>query len=277
MVVMQRLHLDDLVGHLLDQEGWTHLCLPAIAEYEQHIAVSATRSLRRPVGNILHPEREPGSVLDATKRSMGSLMFAAQYQQDPIAEGGNLIKWQWFKFYDKPPTRNYSDRIIVSWDTALSARDLASYSACVVLQVRGDTVHVIDVFRERLDYPDLKRKVIEIHKLWRNAANVYELVIENKGSGMSLIQDLRQERIDAIAVEPMGDKVMRMSAQSARIELGSVWLPKQASWLEEFRREILAFPAGRYSDQVDAFSQGLHRIFDRSQGEVSVGFIRGLI
>ena len=161
---------------------------------------------------------------------MGSLMFAAQYQQDPIAEGGNLIKWQWFKFYDEPPIRNYSDRIIVSWDTALSARDFASYSACVVLQVRGDTVHVIDVFRERLDYPDLKRKVIEIHKLWRNAANVYELAIENKGSGMSLIQDLAHERIHAIAVEPTGDKVMRMSAQSARIEVG-IGLAPQAGVL----------------------------------------------
>jgi len=164
---MQRLHVDDLVGHLLEQEGWVHLNLPAIAECEQSIALSAERfHLRRP-GDLLHPEREPQAVLEEFKHSMGSMVFSAQYQQEPIVEGGNLVKWPWFKFYDKPPNRTSADRIIVSWDTALSARELASFSACVVLQVRGGTAFVLDVFRERLEYPDLKRKVIAIHKLWR--------------------------------------------------------------------------------------------------------------
>ena len=146
----------------------------------------------------------------------------------------------------------------------------------MVLQVRGETAYVLDVLRERLEYPDLKRKVIEFHKRWRYAANKYELVIENKGSGMSLIQDLKRDDIHAIAVDPDGDKVMRMNGQTARIEAGSVWLPKQAPWLDEFRREILAFPAGRHSDQVDAFSQALHRAYDRSKGEFSWGFVKGL-
>jgi predicted phage terminase large subunit-like protein len=274
VVVMQRLHVDDLVGHLLEQEGWVHLNLPAIAECEQRIAVSPTRSHLRQPGDLLHPEREPQSVLDAFKHSMGSMTFGAQYQQEPIAVGGNLVKWEWFKFYHERPGLNATDRIIVSWDTALSAKDLASFSACVVLKVRGETAHVIEVFRERLEYPELRRKVIELHKLWRYAANRYELVIENKGSGMSLIQDL--EDIHAIAIDPQGDKVMRMNAQTARIEAGSVWLPKQAPWLDEFRREISAFPAGRHSDQVDAFSQALNRAFNRSEGENSWGFVTGM-
>jgi predicted phage terminase large subunit-like protein len=181
------------------------------------------------------------------------------------------VKWQWFKFYDKPPNRTAEDRIIVSWDTALSAKDLSSFSARVVLQVRGETAYVLDVFRERLEYPDLKRKVIEIHKRWRYAANDYALVIENKGSGMSLIQDLQTEHIHAIAVDPISDKVMRMNEQTARIEAGSVSLPEQASWLDEFRREIMAFPAGRYSDQVDAFSQALNRAYNRRGGAHSWG------
>ncbi len=276
VVVMQRLHEDDLVGYLLEQGGWEHLNLPAIAECEQSIALSATRShLRRP-GDVLHPEHEPRCVLDELKRSMGSLAFAAQYQQEPVAEGGNLVKWEWFQFYDKPPARNSQDRIIVSWDTALSAKELASFSACVVLQVRGESAHVLEVIRERLEYPDLKRKVIELHRLWRYAANDYALLIENKGSGMSLIQDLKGEHIHAIAVDPGGDKVMRMNEQTARIEAGSVFLPKQAPWLDEFRREILAFPAGRYTDQVDAFSQALNRAFNRRGGEHSWGFMIGL-
>ena len=82
---------------------------------------------------------------------------------------------------------------------------------------------------------------------------------------MSLIQDLKRDGIRAIAVEPQGDKPMRMNAQTARIEAGAVFLPRTAVWLDEFRREILAFRAGRHSDQVDALSQGLNRAFDRSR------------
>jgi predicted phage terminase large subunit-like protein len=87
------------------------------------------------------------------------------------------------------------------------------------------------------------------------------LIVEDKGSGTSLVQDLRGDGIYAIGIAPEGDKVMRMSAQSARIEAGSVLLPKQASWLDDFRRELLAFPTGRHNDQVDAFSQALKRAF----------------
>jgi phage terminase large subunit-like protein len=98
-------------------------------------------------------------------------------------------------------------------------------------------------------------------------------VIENKGSGMSLIQELKRENIHAIAVDPEGDKAMRMNEQTARIEAGSVFLPSRAGWLDDFRREILAFPVGRYTDQVDAFSQALKRAFTPRRGEVMVGTI----
>ena len=79
---------------------------------------------------------------------------------------------------------------------------------------------------------------------------------------MSLIQDLKREGIRAIPVDPDGEKIMRMNAQTARIEAGSVLLPRRAAWLDEFRHELLAFPAGRYNDQVDAFSQALNRGFN---------------
>jgi hypothetical protein len=79
--------------------------------------------------------------------------------EEPVAEGGNLIKWKWFSIYDRPPHREIKDKITLSWDTALSAKELSSYSVCVILQVRGETAFVLEVFRERLEYPDLKRKV----------------------------------------------------------------------------------------------------------------------
>ena len=88
VVVMQRLHVDDLVGHVLQQEGWTHLNLPAIAMSEQCIQLGPDRYHLRASGELLHPEREPQKVLDEFKQSMGSLDFAAQYQQEPVIEDG---------------------------------------------------------------------------------------------------------------------------------------------------------------------------------------------
>jgi predicted phage terminase large subunit-like protein len=276
VVVMQRLHVDDLVGHLLEQEGWTHLNLPAIAEQEDLVELGPGRYHRRRAGDLLHPEREPQSVLDELKSSMGSLDFAAQYQQEPVAPEGNLIKWGWFQFYDEPPAWRPGDKIIVSWDTAMSGKELSSHSACVVLQVGGETVYILDVVRQRLEYPELKRKVVDLHRRWRNVTHNYALLIENKGSGMALIQELERDHIHAIAVNPEGDKVMRMNAQTTPIEAGAVRLPRHAGWLEDFRRELMAFPAGRHSDQVDALSQALHRAFSHRGGETSWSFVKGL-
>ena len=261
IVVMQRLHVDDLTGHLLEQYGWGLLNLPAIAEVEEKVWLGPnTFHLRKP-GDLLHPEREPMWALEDLKRSMGSADFSAQYLQQPVPRGGNLIKWDWFQTYDELPWRDAGDHVIVSWDTAMSGSELSDYSACVVLHVKGETVYVLDVVRERLEYPDLRRKVIEVHRRWKNYANSYALVIEDRGSGTSLIQDLKREGIGAIGVKPTADKAIRMNAHTARIEAGHVHLPRKAGWLEEFRRELMLFPAGKYDDQVDALSQGLDRAF----------------
>jgi predicted phage terminase large subunit-like protein len=261
IVVMQRLHPDDLVGHLLEQEGWRHLNLPAIAEEESSVRLSATRSFRRQSGDLLHPERESKVALDELKTSMGTMEFSAQYQQAPVPTGGNLIKWSWFKFYDQPPASLPSDKVIISWDTALSSSQLADYSACVVLLVRHQSIFILDVIRARLEYPDLKRAVLETYHLWYRMAAYCDLVIEKKGSGLSLIQDLRRDDIYAIGIMPEGDKIMRMAAQTAVIEAGAVHLPARAPWLEEFKKELLSFPASKHDDQIDALSQALQRAF----------------
>jgi predicted phage terminase large subunit-like protein len=261
IVVMQRLHPDDLVGHLLDQEGWRHLNLPAIAEEQTIVRLSATRSFRRQIGGLLHPERESRVALDELTTSMGTMEFSAQYQQAPVPAGGNLIKWSWFKFYDQPPASLPSDKVIISWDTALSSSQLADYSACVVLLVRHQSIFILDVIRARLEYPELKRAVLENYHRWRRLAPSSALVIEQKGSGLSLIQDLRRDNIHAIGVTPDGDKIMRMAAQTAPIEAGAVHLPARAPWLEEFKKELLSFPASKHDDQIDALSQALQRAF----------------
>lgn len=265
IVVMQRLHVDDLAGHLLERGEWTHLKLPAIAETDQQIPISPGRTHYRRTGDLLHPEREPQSVLDEAKTAMGSMAFAAQYQQEPVSAEGNLLKWNWFRFYDNLPKPRKGDRIVVSWDTASSQKELASYSVAVVLQVREETVFLLDVVRGRFDHPELIRQALELHHKWKNTCQSYELryalLIEDKGSGTGLIQHLKSKNIHAIPIKLEGDKVMRMNNQTGRIEAGSVLLPGDAPWLGDFRVEICAFPGGRYNDQVDAFSQGLNYAF----------------
>jgi predicted phage terminase large subunit-like protein len=127
--------------------------------------------------------------------------------------------------------------------------------------VRDEAVCILDVVRERLEYPELRRRILEVHRRWRSVTSHYALLIEDKGSGMSLIQDLRREGIRAIPVKPHKEKILRMNAHTAKIEAGYVHVPRRAPWLQEFRRELMEFPASKYNDQVDALSQGLDRAF----------------
>ena len=268
VLIMQRLHLDDLAGHVLEKENWEHLNLPAIAQGSERIQIGPKRFHHRAAGDLLHPLREPERVLQEAKINLGSFFYEAQYQQTPVPEGGNLVKWDWFQFYDELPKPSPKARIIQSWDTASKAGELNDYSVCTTWLAEEADFYLIDVVRAQLDYPNLKRKVIETKATHR--AN--SVLIEDKGSGTSLIQDLRREAdVRPIAVTPEGDKITRMSAQSAKIEAGQVHLPATAPWLGDFKTELNAFPNGRHDDQVDSLSQFLSWI-DRSRSRrVRVG------
>src|SRR3546814_16623068 len=127
---MQRLHEDDLVGHLLSRDDdWTVLDLPAIAPEEAFIPIDHGLVHHRRVGELLHPEREPQYVLDQMRATLGTAAFNAQYLQRPVAADGQLIKREWFRSYTSPPAF-YPGEIIQSWDTASQAGDLNDYSVC---------------------------------------------------------------------------------------------------------------------------------------------------
>ncbi|MBN4016440.1 phage terminase large subunit [Rhodospirillaceae bacterium AH-315-P19] len=254
VIIMQRLHVDDLVGHVLEQEDWVHLDLPAIAEIPQRIQCGPGRFITRQPGELLHPEREPQETLDRIKRTLGSYAFSAQYQQQPVPPGGALIHWKWFRRYQEVPAKSGNDRIIQSWDTASKGEEIHDYSVCTTWLEKGSTYYLIDVYRERLEYPALRRRVVELAQKY--AADV--VIIEDKGSGTHLIQELTYEGpFRPIAFLPEGDKVTRAAAQTAIIEAGNVWLPERAPWLHDFEREVLQFPHGKFDDQVDSFVQFL--------------------
>ncbi|WP_377190456.1 phage terminase large subunit [Ruegeria meonggei] len=265
ILVMQRLHVDDLAGHVLAKGGWRHLDLPAIAPAAMDVEIGHNRFYRRKEGELLHPERDSQEVLDELRASTGTHAFSAQYQQRPVPAEGNLIKWSWFQYYDTAlEKKTYSTKIVQSWDTASKATELADYSVGITAIIEGRTIYVVDVVREKLDYPDLKRKVIKTAKRWKADT----VLVEDKGSGISLIQDLKRELIRTIPIKPEGDKIVRMATCSAQIESGSVLLPRKAVWMNDFQSELLAFPEGHHDDQVDALSQLIN--WDRTRSRYTL-------
>jgi predicted phage terminase large subunit-like protein len=257
IIVMQRLHVDDLVGHLLKSSAsWTHLSLPAIAVDFERIDLGDGDYFERDPGEALCPAREPLETLEDIKKELGSYGFSAQYQQNPLPIEGNMIKWDWFRTYPQRPERQPGDIVTQSWDTASKAGKFNDYSVCTTWLRRGNDHHLLDVTRERLVYPDLKRLVIHLARRDKPDA----VLIEDRSSGTQLIQDLRDGGIvRPIAINPEADKITRMIVQTAKLEAGYVFIPEQAPWLDDFRNEILQFPIGRHDDQVDSMSQYLVR------------------
>lgn len=253
IIVQQRVHEQDLVGILLEQGGWSHLDLPAIAEERQVIPLGRHLVHVREVGDVLHPEREPYEVLMELKAMMGSYAFSAQYQQSPAPLGGGIVQVGWFQTYAEPPERRDGDLIVQSWDTASKADQINDYSVCITCLIHNNAFYLLHVLRKRLEYPDLRKCVVE-QKL---AFRADEVLIEDKGSGTQLIQELRDKGSYPRAITPEGDKVIRMMTQTAPIEAGRFYIPQSAPWLADFLDELAKFPASRYDDQVDSLSQFL--------------------
>ena len=256
---MQRLHEDDLAGHTLRQGGWEHLDLPAIAVEDQVFQLGPKRSHLRLAGDVLHPERESFAALEGLERELGALLFSAQYQQRPVPLEGNLVRRAWFRYFTSsslpPPT--YLTKIIQSWDVAMQTGETNDYSVCTTWRADQGDVYLLDVFRGRLEYPELRRKVIALAR----EHGCSRVLIEDAGPGMNLLQDLRHSpapgTLRPIGVRPDGGKLERMAAQTAKIEAGHMHVPENAPWLPEFLAELLAFPHGRHDDQVDSVSQFL--------------------
>jgi hypothetical protein len=204
VVVMQRVHQDDLVGYLQEQGGFDVLNLPAIAQRAETFDLGGGRTYMRQVGELLHPEHEPVEVLREIKREMGPIAFSAQYQQAPVPAGGAIIKKKWLTTYENLG-RGAGDRIIVSWDIALSEAETGDYSACVVLLARNEVFYVLEVIRGRFPFDALKAKVLEVQRRYRPCT----LLIEDSPISRGLIQSLREQSVNITCYKPDTDKRAR--------------------------------------------------------------------
>jgi predicted phage terminase large subunit-like protein len=270
VVVMQRVHENDLVGYLQEQGGFEVLNLPAIAQRTQTYELGGGRTYTRQYGELLHVEHEPADALIELKREMGPIAFSAQYQQNPIPFGGNIVKRKWLTTYDRIGLQA-NDRIIVSWDIALAETETGDYSACVVMLMRNEVFYILEVVRGRFPFETLKRKVMELKQRYHPST----LLIEESPTSLGLIQSIREQSINVTTYKPDTDKRARLITQTDLFAGGSVRLPQRAGWLDEFVTELLAFPS-RYDDQVDALTQGLAWGRQQRSRRIVIGTVRGV-
>lgn len=251
VLVMQRLHQNDLSGHLLEQGGWEHICLPAVAS-QNHLYGFRNIQKEYRFGELLHPSREDMRIIERARIDLGSTVFAAQYQQRPVSEEGGMVRREWFGRYKHAPES--ADRFVQSWDTAIKSGGHHDASVCLTFAEFGGRSYLIDARVARYEYPELKRLFYAMAAQWKPQA----ILVEDRASGQQLLQDVKRETaLPLVAVQPKNDKVTRFAAVSAMIEAGRVFLPENAPWLSDFEQEVYAFPGGENDDQVDALTQYL--------------------
>ena len=262
IIVMTRWSKRDLTGQIINnsvkREGdeWETIEFPALM----------------PSGKPLWSEFWSQKELEAIKNEIPVGKWEAQYQQNPTSEEGAIIKREMWKIWEKdePPLCEF---IIQSWDTAFEKNNRADYSACTTWGVfyrtdsdGFDSAHIIllDAFKERLEFPELKKKAQELYKDWSPDA----LIVEKKAAGAPLIYEMRRMGIPLQEYTPSkgSDKIARVNAISDLFASGFVWCP-DTRWAEEVMEECASFPNGDHDDLVDSTSQALLRF---RQG----GFIR---
>jgi len=261
VIVMTRWSKRDLTGQIVnaaakkDLEEWEVIELPALL----------------PSGKPLWQEFWRQEELEAIKAELPVGKWEAQYQQNPTSEEGAIIKREMWKVWEneRPPEVDY---IIQSWDTAFEKSNRADYSACTTWgvfyrDVEGAEVAniiVLDAFKERMEFPELKRTAFEFWKEW----NPDTLIVEKKAAGAPLIYEMRRMGIPISEYTPSkgSDKIARVNAVSDLFASGMVWRP-ETRWAEELVEELASFPNGDHDDLVDSSSQALLRF---RQG----GFIR---
>lgn len=275
IIIMTRWHQDDLVGRVLRQdaddnwdldegeddgeERWHRITLPAISEGDD--------MLGREPGQALWPERFPLKRLLRRKGRFGSYVWDALYQQRPTAPGGAVFRPENFRNRFDPTSLQRQREVVgrwISWDTALKDEEDDAYTVGVVAELMADyRLHIREVVRARWQFPELVAGVTSLAAKWNHDDLLRDVVIEDKASGISLLQTLRLQAPDwlssrLVAITPTADKLTRAKQASVWTQNGSVCLPEPGAtvpWLLDFETELFGYPQSPYADQVDAFDQ----------------------
>ncbi len=254
VIIMQRLHEEDLCGYLLEhkREQWDLLKLPAI--YDRPVTFTEPYLITKEPGSVLHEEREDIVALNRLRIELGEYNFAAQYLQEPVPNKGCMVQKLWLKYFSPQDKIEFS-QIIQSWDTAIKAKDDNDYSVGITIGVSNNSYYLLDLQRVKLEYPELIIALQSFATKW----NPQIILIEDKASGQSLVQSLKPLiRIPIIPIRPKFDKVTRFASNTPLFEAGKVFLDHSASWRMSLEQELLSFPKSAHDDQVDSLSQALN-------------------
>jgi predicted phage terminase large subunit-like protein len=262
VIIMQRLHEDDLTGHVLAKmreggEQYEHLCLPAEYEPRTYTSGIGWSDPRTEDGALLWPARFGVTELVTLKKNLGSYGASGQLQQTPVPRGGGMIKRAWWRYYRVRPSR--FDQVVDSWDMTFKDTTASDYVSGQKWGRVGADVYLLARVHDRMDFPTAQQAVKTLAALPPIAP---AKLVEDKANGSAIIASLRSIVAGLIPVEPMGSKQARAAAVSPFIEAGNAYLPDPeiAPWIEEFIAECAAFPLGAYDDDVDAMSQALARL-----------------
>jgi len=265
IIITQRVHENDLTGHILsnDTDGeWEHLCLPARYEIGHPTPTQSSLGFTDPrtkEGDLLWPERIDEKTLGSLEKSLGTYAAAGQLQQRPMPKGGGILKAEWWVPWEKQDLPDI-EYVIQSWDTAFSTKEKTSYSARTtwgVFRYRGQMNAIaIDMWYDRVTYPELRRAAQEAYDLYEPDA----VLIEKKASGQSLLQDLRIAGVPVLEYLPDRDKEARAHAASALLEDGRIWFPFGRKWAKDLISICAAFPSGDNDDIVDTCTQAWLRL-----------------
>lgn len=256
ILIMTRWHYDDLAGRILreSKEEWEVINFPALATEDDVLG-------RKP-GDALWEKRFSKENLETIKNEIGSYWFSALYQQNPMNSKHQIYKESWWLRYDTAP--NGGD-VIQSWDTAFKDKEKNDYSVCTTWSAHDKKAFLLDLVREKMEFPELLRKVITLAERY----NPKLILIEDKASGQSLIQTLKREtRLPIKAVQADRDKVVRAHLATPMIEAGKVYIPNNAPWIKILISETSEFPYSAHDDIVDSINQALmylHKLTSSSQ------------
>ncbi|MEM9244436.1 MAG: hypothetical protein AAGA67_01630 [Cyanobacteria bacterium P01_F01_bin.153] len=267
LMIMQRLHQDDLAAHVYGQGDWDRLVIRQEFECDKDESVFGWTDPRTKEGELMHPTRFPPKVVEGFKVGLGDYGYAGQHQQRPAPRKGGMVLREWFIRADHPPLDELE--IYQSWDTASKDDPENCPWVCTTWGVKDGLFYLLDVHRDRHKYVEGCEAAFRLALQWKPEI----ILIEQASTGGVLIQDFRQGVIPPgknapvfFSVLPIKttqrggsrSKLERLDAVANTIKMGRVVLPRVDTWVAKFLEELLTFPASRFSDQVDSTTQFLN-------------------
>lgn len=276
VLIMQRLHEDDLTGHLLRKGGWEHLRLPSRFEAKDPCRTRTWRGAdfwkdpRKEEGALLFPALLSDKVLTKMKVDTGSYGFAGQYQQRPAPASGGIIKSEWFnRRWALPGVQAPEgvecrtvplrfDHISMFTDAAFKKTEDSDYVAIGVFGVKGPDVYLLQIAWKQMTFSETVTAILDLHSKWspQGLAGVF---VEDKANGTAVMDVLKGKISGIIPVEPDGGKEARIAAVAPFIEAGNLWLPLYAPWVSDYVTEASSFPKAAHDDAIDMTAYALVR------------------